>query len=301
MQSLKSLTIPKGFTLLKGVSQSQLADFAQCRMKWLYRINGLTTPMLETRTNFGKVFHWLLSKLMKFGYVGINVPLWIEDFQKSDSWVSEQEMEEDCALAEVVFLHYVKAYKKQDMLMEVVSCEKFIYWTNGSDVRYVKADLVYRVGKHKGLWVMENKTRSRIDEEGMSLHLLIDFQNLFTVTTIEGAMKEDVVGVKYNIIRTPQLERKKDETLKEFCERVDEDIAGRPEFYFIRPEIIYSARDKQWFLTNEYAGIIEDLRAVVAGKSRCYRNSCACLRPYKCDFLEACAMGDISYLVKKDR
>jgi hypothetical protein len=295
-----SLKVPKDYSLTKGISQSQLTDFMRCRMKWLYRINNLTTEGTVTRTNFGSVFHFLLSWLYKFGYDAMHdkkIAMAIAVYRAENVGMDAQAMEEDCALAETVFRRYMVFYAKEDKTIEVLHNEELMKSINGLDVRTLKVDLAYRSGKD--LWLMEHKTKGRIDEEGMSLHLLMDFQNLFYVTGMETVLKEPIKGVKYNIIRTPQLKRKVSESLRDFCVRVDADIVSRPDFYFMRPPVSYSKEDKQWFLAHEYAGVLDDVKAVLAGKNQCYRNTTACLLPFKCEFLEACAMRNTSILVKK--
>jgi RecB family exonuclease len=121
----------------------------------------------------------------------------------------------------------------------------------------------------------------------------------------------DVATVLYDVIRKPEIglhratpqekrkytkegrlyanQRERDETPEEFAERLSEDIAIRPEFYFGRREIprleadITEAQAEWW----QQGKLLRDCQ----NSGRWFRNTNACLQPFRCTYAEICFAG----------
>lgn len=106
-------------------------------------------------------------------------------------------------------------------------------------------DAIFRLkGK---LWLMENKTKSQIDEEGLTASLSQDLQTMLYCHAIAAKYGETPVGVLYNVIRRPQLKQKQQESQKEFFERIEASIREEPDHYFKRWQVSLTANDvDQW-------------------------------------------------------
>ena len=98
-----------------------------------------------------------------------------------------------------------------------------------------KWDGVYRETKDRNrLWLMETKTKSDVDTDGLHRTLAQDLQTMLYVTSIELTKKEPVSGVLYNVIRRPSIMVKKAESIREYALRLKEDVVTRPDFYYHR-------------------------------------------------------------------
>jgi hypothetical protein len=79
------------------------------------------------------------------------------------------------------------------------------------------------------------------------------------------------------------------QTPEEFSERLLNDISERPEFYFQRMEIPRLQSDLEEFQSElwQQQQQLSDCRRM----GRWFRNTSACLRPYKCDYFDLCCSG----------
>lgn len=154
-----------------------------------------------------------------------------------------------------------------------------------------KRDGVFRQGKE--LWLFETKTKARIDDEAIVEKLPYDLQVMLYLWSMKHDYGEYPKGVVYNLIRRPQLRRKKDEDLREFCTRVNDDIASRPDFYFVR--YLVSIREQEldaWEL--QFDGMVRQLINWWEGGFH-YKVSSACNgRMGVCDLLPLCSRDDSS-------
>lgn len=140
-------------------------------------------------------------------------------------------------------------------------------------------------------------------------------QQISTYMLAALSLGHQVETVEYDVIRKPGIEPKKlvkadvklwEETGKYFGEefagplperespemygaRLAADIVNRPDFYFARMEIPRLAADIEEFRVELWQ-IAEQVRESRAA-SRWFRNTDACLRPYRCEFFEPCMAG----------
>ena len=162
------------------------------------------------------------------------------------------------------------------------------------------------------LAVLETKTTSSSLDDGSDYwaRLRLDSQiSLYVYAARQ--LGFDVATVLYDVVRKPEIgvlratpaekrkftkegrlyanQRDKDETPAEFAERLSADIASRPDFYFARREIprldsdLAEAQAERW----QQAQLLRDCQRL----KRWFRNTGACLHPYRCPYTEICFTG----------
>lgn len=96
-------------------------------------------------------------------------------------------------------------------------------------------DEVFRSNSSGKLWLLETKTKTDIDHDGISRTLSQDLQTMLYVTAIQHQFQEEVEGVVYNVIRRPALKfTDKDGTLPNFQERIRTTALEQSDKYFYR-------------------------------------------------------------------
>ena len=92
--------------------------------------------------------------------------------------------------------------------------------------------------KKSTLWLHETKTKSRIDQMGITGMLKWDMQTMLYCYVLQQMTGEYPAGVIYDVIQTPQLQIRKGrgegagESLPDYGTRLKADIISRPSFYF---------------------------------------------------------------------
>jgi len=207
--------------------------------------------------------------------------------------VEEQQIERDFAIAETILPIYFERYADDltEKKFEAVE-EEFCVSYHDVNIRG-KKDGRFTIGGKR--WLMEHKTKGRIQEDSIMLKLSFDFQNLLYILADEIEHKETIAGTLYNVIRNPQIKQGK-QTLGEFCQRVAADIRERPEFYFMRWEVPYTANDKKRF-AEELTQKLDDIKRALETNA-CYKCENACVGLYTCDYLSACASDSFANLTR---
>ena len=105
--------------------------------------------------------------------------------------------------------------------------------------------------KNKCLYLLETKTKGRIDELTLQGMLHKDTQTqlyLYVMSKLYPDKKID--GVCYDVVRNPQLRIGKSETLNSYLKRLKADIKARPEWYFVRLQVTMLPQDtEKWVKT----------------------------------------------------
>jgi hypothetical protein len=106
----------------------------------------------------------------------------------------------------------------------------------------------------------------------------------------------DVATVLYDVIRKPSIAPKivdrktaRRETADEFGDRLTEDISTRPDFYFARKEIPRLEADLEEFRAEVWQQQLMLRNCQKTG--HWYRNTNACLHPYRCSYTDICFQG----------
>ncbi len=288
------ITIPKNYNLHEiGISQSLIIDYLSCRWKFLYSINRWSHIGSEYKYAFGSLIHDMLDKI--YNYCRLNKSVtstligdWIDEYDFG--FKITQDIELLKAKAEVLLIAYMKYYpedfesKKFDEIESVFEVDFHGYKLRGKkDGRFLCK------GKK---WLMEHKTKSRIEEALLLQVLNFDFQNLFYITADEIETGEEIQGVLYNIVRNPSSKPKKNERLSQYTIRLRKEVEKDPAHYFLRYEIPYTKADKNRF-TYELAEIIWEIQLLLDRTRGIYRNTTGCTSPYNCDFLNACCRNSM--------
>lgn len=132
---------------------------------------------------------------------------------------------------------------------EDFSLEHEIPWfdlsNGGSTPRKIRLrgrfDAIFRLNDR--LWLMENKTKSMIDEEGLTASLSQDLQTQLYCYAIYLKFGELPAGVLYNVIRRPGLRLKQGEKPSQLYDRIEEDVKQYPSKYFMRWEVKFGKDD----------------------------------------------------------
>jgi len=291
--SVKKAVKKIGYSLADGVTQSLLSNFIQCRQQAEFFVTGWESALPKDSLAFGSLFHWLLesyyNSIIKGNPVMDFEVHYKEWFKTIGVLMSDQsKVELMAAKAAGLFKGYVSKWK-EDLKRDWVSVEsQFDVKFNGFRLRGMRDGVFMVKGKP---WLLETKTMAQIREDTLTDALSFDFQNLFYITASELTIKKPIVGVLYNIARTPSL--KPGDNLGDFASRIEADVLARPETYFIRYEITYSEAVKKRFAT-ELVMKLKDFEHWMKGESWTYRNEKACIGKWSCEFLSACASGNMS-------
>lgn len=281
-----------------GLSQSAMKTFMTCRRKWMLSIAGLEKKGMQINTHFGSIVHEMLDLVYqnlkdlpqeKVGpFVRKELERYLEE-NKDEIFITTQQNDTEKEMAIAITTAYFSFYAQdRKQFIESRPEYEFSITYNGVKLRG-KIDGVF-IKRNTKKYQMEHKTKSRWDEELGLLMLNFDFQNLMYTNAEETESRELVDGILYNIIRKPQLRQKKNESAKEFIERIVKDIALRPEWYFNRYEITYSPRDKAKF-KEQLDGVLEEMELFIDGKLPDLQNTAQCQAPYRCEFLSICSSG----------
>lgn len=314
---LNALKVPDTYDLQAvGVTQTLINAFQCCRVRWLMMLHGYRNILKNRVTVFGTIMHGLLERLYKFGIPTEAIRLkWIEQIKKEepDSFraVDAEQINTDVWMAESLFLGYCAYWKSDFKTLKSAQTEhEFGVEFNGVKIRG-KMD-VREEDKSGDIWLWEHKFLGRIEEDVLSARLAMDLQSQLYLLADFHERGEWAKGIKYNIVRKPQLKPKakiergidpedpkgkkkiySPETRIEYLQRVRADIMERPDFYFIRHRVTWTAKDREAFLA-ELSHKLNEMSRVIEGDLMIWRNQAACIMPYKCDYLDACETGSLA-------
>jgi ribosomal protein S14 len=230
-----------------GISQSLLGKFVVCRERFrIYAVEGLRPAGRKEAMEFGTIFH----KALEYATDGLTSSQINTALLK---WAKISKVDEMlCRIAAVIVPHYKKAWQDEDRGMKKHSSEEvFMLDHKCSSANKIiplrgRFDSIFiRNGK---LWLQENKTKSRIDDDKISMSLPYDLQTMLYCYAMTLKYEMPIGGVLYNVIRKPELKQGVKETDFEFLTRINEDIATRPEHYFKRYSLELSIVDVRRFV-----------------------------------------------------
>lgn len=298
-----------------GITQSILNSWLNCRRSAEFSFNGWKQPKIKTSLTYGSIFHDLLEKL----YDGVikgeidqhtdfskfakkQGKLWIK--KHADRYAGPGEYEEAvwqvhraCAIFEVYCEIYIKGDLKKDwQAVEGTFDVQFKRWR----LRGRRDGEFQRKGK---LWLLETKTKGRIDENAIMTKVNFDFQSLFYLLTMEietGCKPQQIAGVLYNVIRNPSLKLTQKESQRAHLERIQADARERPDHYFMRYEATFDVPLRERF-KKELENKLIEFEAWMKGLLPTYPREGGCIGIWHCSFLSACASGTMSGYVNTGR
>lgn len=307
-----------------GVTQSLIASFLACPQKATYRYRDGLTPLTSTNElDFGTLFHAGLESL----YTHFNdraypsqeelrmyVDAWAQNC--ADVWQQQRANElhssgehirtsELIDLAHVTLLHYVDVYIAEFVGNNWLGLEwQFeVHYPTTWRAREItipirgKIDGAFRLWDET--WLFETKTKARIDDNVIQDRLTYDLQCMLYCWAIEQLTGERPAGIRYNLVRRSQLYRRKGESHADYIARVNEDIAARPDHYFLRYDVPIHSSHMNRFL-SEFDAIIGQLLRWANGEFN-YRCSSACSGQGRaCEFLALCSRGRAENYSKRE-
>jgi hypothetical protein len=297
---VSDIKLPKDYTINgTGITQSLLANFMTCRQKFLFAVNRWAPKQGNKNVDFGSLFHQLLDnayhrkKPPEWNRIG----KWIDEyFEKNQELMSSsiEEQERMAVVAQVLIVEYCNFYKKDWEDRKFTEIEQ-VFDVNFNGARLLgKIDGGYDIVKTKVKhWLMEHKTKGRIEEDFLTLMLTFDFQNLFYITAREKGTGKNIYGVLYNVVRNPGIRLNSTESLESYATRLQRAIKKDPKHYFKRYEIPYTESDKELF-RKELKIKLDELKLFLRGVLKPYRNQHACTTPYRCQYLDACSSNSLA-------
>jgi hypothetical protein len=296
------LTIPEDYSLEKtGITQSLLGQWMTCPRRFLLAVNRWSNVRkMSKTTSIGTMFHgflddWYSSRISQ---TDTAVEKSIRTAGKNIEGLDSVDRELFGATAFALAKGYLGYYKDKDKKFEEVE-RTFEVDIDGFKLRG-KKDGVFKdkTGKR---WIMEHKTKSRINEEALTARLSIDLQNLLYLYADSKEHPADpAVGVLYNVIRVPDI--KKFTEPAQIVPYIDGLIKKDPEYYFLRFEISYTRKQVSDF-QKQITMILHQLSNSIhfGDEISFWRNPTACDLPYTCPFLDACSTGSLSGYTQRER
>lgn len=160
-----------------------------------------------------------------------------------------------------------------------------------------KMDGVFKDGKRARLF--ETKFKSHIDETVLADVMPYETQVSTYLVALRRMHRLTPAGIRYNVIRRPQLRPKKGETGSAFQTRVAEDIVTRPTWYFVRLDMDVDPADVDRY-EDRLTDVVKDFVLWWQGEVAHYRNDNQCENKYgACPFLPACSRRDFSMMFKR--
>jgi len=303
--------VVKGYSIQDGITQSILSNFMACRQRCLYSLNRWYAPG-RSSTQFGSAFHEMLDKIHTRIQQGGDIPpekllkTWLskyraEQVKEIKDQKSLEALNKNIWVVSAVLPVYVEFYEGTLLKWKWLEVEKTF------DVKYKgyrlrgKRDGLYEMGKQKKtLWLMEHKTRSRIDEEKLLLSLSYNFQNLFYILAAEKEKRKKISGCLYNVIRNPGHRQGKNESLRDLAKRIEAEVRKDPEHFFMRYEVSYTEKEKRQF-EQELGEILKEYKAWLSGRMATIRNSFNCETPWTCEYIQACGTGSLKTYKQKPK
>ena len=243
-----------------------LLDREQARLSY---VEGWSSTGFSVALTFGIAFHDCLEWIAKGRSVKtIRWKILNPFFERRAKNLDEQHVEDlqkTLAMVEVVFRKYQEYWEGYDQRFNYIFQEKsfevnHMTQTGISIPVRGRWDAVYSDSQNK-LWLMENKTKGQIDEEGIMAHLPQDLQTMLYVHALQKHTGRRVEGVLYNVIRRPGLRQKKTETVDEYLERAFDDITNRPEYYFMRWKVELLPQDIENWVLKTFDPILDQVAA----------------------------------------
>lgn len=249
-----------------GITFSAISKFLGCPHRFhLQYVQGWVSKKIAIPLEFGNLFHLYkqdhtpgedVEPLLKIGmkYVRHRVE------EKRLDAETEEELYRLAAVVHVTFRQYAKYWEKRASIewQDRHYHEKNFHWIEKEktflihyrmpDGRIVKLtgkqDGAFQLDKQtRGNWVLENKTKGDIDQDGIRLGLVKDLQTGIYLTARQSMDNVCPRGFLYNVIRRTKLSPRKNEKAKAFAERVEADIVKRPEWYFMRWSVEITPQD----------------------------------------------------------
>lgn len=270
-----------------GVTYTFLSNFLQCReAARLEYVEGLTQAGMIAPLEFGQLFH-LGFELLAAGRPHTDIHQVTKDYVdrriKFDKFKGRDKTEflRLKAICDVMFPLYAAYYQSplsatsgdptprgvefHNDTVNVAQERPFVLEhtlpVSGRTVPMNgRFDGILRLGRQQRLYLMENKTKSQIDSDGLTAYLPFDLQTMIYCFALEKEYKEPVAGIIYNVVKRPGHKHNPDkESLEEHAARVGEIVAENPHEFFMRWHIDLGPDDVANYVNNTLNPILENV------------------------------------------
>lgn len=250
------------------------------------RIKKIQPSLENVHFIFGSVFH----KCMEGYYGGDKLIILLKYIDKIYNrkikqsmvppWYTEALQEHRCKVRAMV-RSYVKFNKRKTYQTICLEKELRNYKIAPNIKIWLKIDRVIKDGDN--MWAVEYKTTSSLDPEFIKSEKL-DYQGSIYVDACRRALKINVKGIRYEIIRKPANRIKKNESYIDYEERMYEDMISRKDEFFMFLE----AKRDQKSLEMCRQDVVKIAKSIQLAEDNdlYYRNTTSCKRYGKCPFLE---------------
>ena len=302
-----------------GISHSRKSTWS-CRKKFWYTINNWYNPSSSVTKNayFGNLIHHLAELVLpNYKAENHNITFYHHLCREYDNRnakdltsVDPNDLEKDKGLAISVFMVFVEMYfsENENVLSKLKKSYRLLkselYLKRqkvGKHVYNIKIDQVLQKYDDKKIYLLDFKCKSQIDEYNL-LKLLSFEQQLFLYAKgFEARYQKKVAGIYQLLIRKPGLRmgKKDNDDFVTFIKRVAKDVEEKPDHYFKPLFVFISDKMMETFTQEENALMNEIYTAIEQGESAFYKNTQMCLKPFTCDFIDACANGGDTGLLLK--
>jgi len=273
---------------------------------------------------FGSTFHYLLEKAYgRSNQHKLPPQTWIKKlFAKYyRDWVgSEHRSERACEdmalsieLATMAFKGYKRVWvddwaKKKargKSPVQWLALEKFFKVKHRLPNGHTISVIGYRDGvfidRDNRIWIIDTKCLSRFSVSDIMESLPFDMQLMLYAATARSEFGNPY-GCILNIVKRPQLYRRKDESTIDYLQRVEESLEGKnaDEKNFYRIPMEFTPKEIDEWVDRVLNPILLDVEAWWLGKSPHYLNSTALVNQYgKCSMFDPIVRGDFSLLKQR--
>lgn len=186
---------------------------------------------------------------------------------------AREEFERMLGLAEVCCRNYQNKWIR-DIDKEWIAAEQ-TYTVNMFGVK-INLTLDGLFKDNTGYWLIDTKTKSRIDEDEIGDTFVHDVQFMLYMAACSEILDEYPKGIIYDGVRRPGLKvTQKDEAeggLSAFLIRVEEDVQKRPDHYFFRLKAKYYQREVEKWKRTQLKSILEAIMMWYERKTPHYMN-----------------------------
>jgi hypothetical protein len=313
-----------------GVTYSLLSTFLDCRYKARFYLQGWSSKFYGFALVFGGVTHKILEWVYddfrngKLTHVPTDQYVKRQIRRVEKLWHSEnptpvpsmlEHIELTLLLLEGVLPIYFQYWKKDfesvqwERVETVFNLPFTVTSRDGVTMKTRlrgKVDGSYRLPRKRSKvmsrpWLFETKTKSRMNESTLADILPFDTQaNIYlgALRQLDGTVPS---GLLYNIIRRPGLRQKKGESLPAFATRVKDDVAVRPDFYFVRMEVSVTEQEMDAFREG-LSDLVSDFLLWWKGDQGHYRNTNHCENKFgTCPFIGLCLRNDTTGYHKREK
>ena len=242
----------KGWSLLThGVTQSLLQKFIGCKDRFhKHAILGLKSVDRKEAMEYGTMFHKLIEEGARLGknYTRDKLVRIMNEYIKL-----KYSSPESLLLARIAIAQYHE-YKEWEstkpkykyLAQEPVFNEPFPLPATSYNpcpeisINIPRTTINLRgridevIEKENGIWLQENKTKSRIDISTLQDTIPENIQVMFYAVAAQLKYGRPVKGVIYNVIRKPGQRQRQKEADQDYIDRIVKEIRENPNYYFYR-------------------------------------------------------------------